>query len=141
MAEPPVDFGRPEEVLLGFLAAMRAWDRAAWERKRQEGDSVPPDERQGRLDRERRAVLDQFCTPKERKYAVAHLSDPPQYDPATEEVARREDHGPGEVFLYTVAAAWMNQRRRYALVNKGGRWLIDTIAWQTAGGTWARGIL
>ena len=131
----------PEDVLKAFFAAMCKWERAAYKASRaseRAGQGLPADE----LLRQKLAILGEYCTPKRRVYAEAVCySSPPEYDPRTEPITRVVAESETRVVVYTQQQTGFEHERRFVLLRRGGRWLVDNKQWRGGGEKWERDIL
>ena len=131
----------PRDVLVAFFTEMCEWERAvvqADKAARRSHQDIDCD-----LWRQRRkAIVTRYCTARKRAYSEPlAYGEPPQYDPATEDVTEVVQETPRRVVAYTQQRAGWKCKRRFVVVKKGDRWLVDS--WQSSfdGVQWRRGII
>lgn len=128
----------PVEVLRAFWTAMCDWERRAFQ--------LRPSPQSAALDvaqvvAERTAIIAEYCTPKRRVSSESlTCGDPTVYDPAAEDVQEVVTESPHRVVIYTQRRAGFKERRKYVLLRRGDRWLLDRWQW-LRGGKWDRGII
>jgi hypothetical protein len=126
------------DVLRAFWTAMCEWERRAVRLARAARPAildVAP------LAAERDAIIETYCTPKRRVFSKSvGFGDPPEYDPDNEWVLEVVAETPRRVVIHTQQVGGFQQRRRYAVLRRGDRWLLD--GWQSLSGEkWVRGII
>jgi hypothetical protein len=131
----------PQDVLLAFFAEMYEWERAvvqadkAARRKHQDLDCAL-------WRRRRKAIVSRFCTARKRVYSEPlSFSEQPEYDPATEDITEVVEEKPRRVVVRTQQRAGWKYKRRFAILKKGDRWLIDSWQWSFDGVKWRNGIM
>jgi NTF2 fold immunity protein len=126
----------PVEVLFAFFAAMRKWERHAFREFEKSGEVADDALLEGR-----NKIIAEYCTPKRRAYSESlSFGDPPEYDPKIEHVMKVVEESSSRVLIFTKRTDEFAEKRRYLLLRKGGRWLLDSWQWQD-GKKWARGII
>jgi NTF2 fold immunity protein len=126
----------PEAVLRAFFAAMCKWERHAF--KEAEKTEEPDD---AALLEGRNKIVTEYCTAKRRVYSEPlSYGDPPEYDPRTEDVIEVVEESPSRVVIFTKQREGFKNKRRFVLMRKSGRWLLDSWQWQD-GTKWQRGII
>ena len=132
---------RPEVVLRAFFVAMNRWERSVWranERLLKAGRPHQLD--QNHWLQQKLAIIVEHCTAKRRVYTEGlSFGDPPKYDPA-EEITGVEYESSSRVVVFTQQLTGFENRRRFVLLKRGGRWQIDNVQWQD-GRRWERDIL
>ncbi len=115
----------PEEVLRGFIAAMNQWEKECARIDRtHRGSRASAVHMNGDA---LRAIFEEFCTPKERKYGRSgSYARPPEYDPRQEKIVAVREVGPRRVAIDTTRARF-GDKLRYGLTKQGGSWLVDTV--------------
>lgn len=126
----------PKEVLFAFFAAMCKWERHAFRESEKSGEAADDALLEGR-----NRIIAEYCTPKRRAYSEPLcFGDPPEYDPKIEQVLKVVEESSSRVLIFTKRTDEFEEKRRYSLLRKGGRWLLDSWQWQD-GKKWARGII
>jgi uncharacterized protein len=142
-SQPPTDEGsQPEDVLRAFFVAMHRWERAVLRQNRQfeKAGCLHEFDQQDWLCK-RLAIIADYCTAKRRVYTEGlSFGDPPKYHPRHEEITRAVYESAVRVVLFTQQHYGLEECRRYVLLKRGGRWLLDNVQSQD-GRRWERGIL
>ena len=135
-------YANPAEVVRRFIADMHEWESqtlAAYETAKKSGQ-VEPFWESTRQTLEQ--VFSRWCTPKERKAGrLGSFSNPPEYQPDHEVILETDIESSRRASVHTQQGTGFKQKRKYILLKKGDRWIIDSVKWQTHEGTWSNGIL
>ena len=113
----------PEQTLRGFIAAMNQWEKECNRIFKKAADNVPVHEfNQDSM----RAVFDDFCTPKERKYGrLGSFSTPPEYNPRNQKIVQVRQVTARRVEIDTKESTNMKRDLTYVLLKTKDGWLID----------------
>lgn len=140
---PDCDFDDPGSVVTAFIAAMNAWEIAAWKAGRASRESADRSGyRQPVLEAMNR-IFGFYCTQKDRKQGRnGSFQKPPEYDPTCESITdvkvddgRRIAHVTSERQVALGGGTY-----RYTLYRRSGKWLIDNLKCKS-GGKWIKHIL
>jgi hypothetical protein len=135
-------FADPAQVVRRFITDMHQWESqtlSAYEMAKKS------EQYEAFWDMGREAlgkVFSRWCTPKERKYGrLGSFSDPPEYQPEHEAILETILESSRRASVHTQRTTGFGHKRKYVLLKKGDRWLIDSVKWQTHDGKWSNGIL
>ncbi len=134
-------YADPAEVVRRFIADMHAWEvqtAASHRAARKSGLESPWEVTRTLLAQ----VFERWCTPKDRKQGrLGSFSTPPEYQPEHEPVLETSYKTASRACVYTQQRTGFKNKRRYVLLKKSDRWLIDNVKWHTHGGKWEKGSL
>ena len=135
-------YADPAEVVRRFIADMHDWEA----RTLLDYRSSEPSQSDAFISQARASLGEIFirwCTPKERKHGrLGSFSDPPEYQPEHEAILEAVIESPRRACVLTQQGTGFREKRKYVLLKKADRWLIDNVKWwQVSVNEWANGIL
>jgi hypothetical protein len=138
-----MDERSPEKSLKQFISDMNAWETWA-----KQNDPREPTEEQWqsyikickeKLD----SIFNELCTHKRRVYRrQCDFGDPPEYQPDLEDIIEVTALSSSRVEIITQEKSGLENRNKYILLNRQGKWLLDNKQWfDNIDKQWQTGIL